>query len=434
MESLRSNSSGKSEIRNPKFEMGIWDAIVVGAGPAGCAAATLLARQGLRVILLDKSAAPPPKICGEYLSPGCLRILNRIGALQLIREAGARPLSGMLIHTAAGRSLRATYPRGEGVGSPRIHALAIRRDRLDPILLDLALQSGVEYAPNFQASDLLRESERVVGVRGRHRGRTSALRGRVIIGADGRNSVVARRLGAVKRHPWLDKVALVGYAAGVVRAEDVGEIFLGADRYCILNPIAPDLTNIGFVINRREFHRPTDPAGFLREAGATLPGLGDRLTRARLVAPTRCLGPLAHHATRVAAPGALLVGDGAGFLDPFTGEGIHAALRSAELAVESALPVLCGGHARPPELHGYAVAWQRETKTKWRLCSALQHAIRRPIVAEWLVSFLSRRPDLTAFLMAAVGDLRPAQVLNPRGLLARLLAWDASPRSCPEGS
>ena len=88
MESLRSNSSGKSEIRNPKFEMGIWDAIVVGAGPAGSTAAALLAREGLRVILLDKSATPPLKVCGEYLSPGCLRILDRIGALQLVREAG----------------------------------------------------------------------------------------------------------------------------------------------------------------------------------------------------------------------------------------------------------------------------------------------------------------------------------------------------------
>ena len=96
-----------------------WDAIVVGAGPAGCTAATLLAREGLRVVLLEKSAAPPSKVCGEYLSPGCLRILDRIGAVQLVREAGARPLSGMVIHTAAGRSLRATYPSGKALGALR---------------------------------------------------------------------------------------------------------------------------------------------------------------------------------------------------------------------------------------------------------------------------------------------------------------------------
>jgi flavin-dependent dehydrogenase len=416
-------------IHNPKFMT--WDAIVVGAGPAGCAAATLLAREGLRVRLLDKSPAPPPKVCGEYLSPGCLRPLRALGALTPILDAGARPLHGMVIHTASGRRLRATYPRHASFGDLPAHGLAIRRDQLDPILLDLAVKAGAEFTPCFQASDLLREDGRVVGVLGRERGRPAGFRGRLVIGADGRHSVVARRLGPVRRHPWLDKVALVGYAAGVRRAEDVGEIFLGRDRYCILNPIAPDLTNIGLVVNRREFHRPADPTDFLREAGGTLPGLADRLARARIVAPVRCLGPLAHHATRVAAPGALLVGDAAGFLDPFTGEGIHAALRSAELAVESALAALLSGPTPLPELHDYALAWQREFRAKWRLCHALQHAIRRPLLAEWLVSRLSRRPALTALFMAAVGDLIPARDLNPLGFLARLLAGAEPPQTWP---
>lgn len=411
-----------------------WDAIVVGAGPAGCAVAILLSREGLRVILVDKTAAPPPKVCGEYLSPGCLRILDRIGALPLIREGGARPLSGMVIHTAAGRSLRAIYPGERVLGYPQIGAMAIRRGRLDPILLDLALRGGAEYLPHFQVSDLVWEDQRVVGIHGRHRGGSASLLGRLTIGADGRHSVVARRLGTVRRHLWLDKVALVAYATGVSRAEEVGEIFLGPDRYCILNPIAPDLTNIGVVINRREFQRPPDPAAFLRQVGASVPGLADRLTDARIVAPARCLGPLAHQADRFTAPGALLVGDAAGFLDPFTGEGIHAALRSAELAAEIALPALRDSTAPPPEPRDYAVAWRQELRAKWRLCSALQQAIRRPLVAEGLVMLLARRPDLTALLMAVVGDLLPVSALNPVGLLTRALGGKWPFRTCPEAS
>ncbi len=399
-----------------------WDVIVVGAGPAGCTAATLLAREGLRVAILDKSATPPPKVCGEYLSPGCLRILDDVGALDPLRDAGARPLRGMVIHTAAGRTLHATYPSSGVSEPPAVHGLAIRRDRLDPILLDLAIKNGAEFEPNFQVSDLVREDGQVVGVRGRHRGRMSTLRGHLTIGADGRNSVVARRLGAVERHPWLDKIALIGYVTGAKRAEDVGEIFLGHDQYCILNPIAPRLTNVGLVVNRRDFRHTTDPARVLLETAGVLSGVGARLACARPVARVRCLGPVAYRATRLTAPGALLIGDAAGFLDPFTGEGIYAGLRSAELAVRVALPPLMTSSASTPDLPEYALAWRREFLPKWRLCTGLQHAIRRPRLAEWLVSRLRQRDDLTALLMATIADLLPARELSLAPLLLRLLA------------
>ena len=397
----------------------MWDVIVVGAGPAGCTAAALLGRAGLRVILLDRSSAPPPKVCGEYLSPGCLPILDRIGVLGSVRDAGARPLDGMLIHSAGGHTLEATYPRDGGIQASPSHGLTIRRAILDPLLLDTAIKRGVEFEPNFQVSELTREKGRIVGARGRRRGLMITHRARLVIGADGRNSAVARRMGPVQPHPWLDKIALVGYFAGVERSGSVGEIFLGHDRYCILNPITPELTNIGLVVNRRDFAATADLTQVLLDTAATVPGLRHRLAHARPAQPPRCLGPLAYRGSRLAARGALLVGDAAGFLDPFTGEGIYAALRSAEIAVECVAPSLLADCTAPADPRGYPLAWKREFLPKWRLCTALQYAIRHPTLADWLVARLRGRPHLTSRLMAAVGDLIPARGLAWHRLLFR---------------
>jgi flavin-dependent dehydrogenase len=312
----------------------------------------------------------------------------------------------MRVHTPGGQVLQARYP------SPH-HGLAIPRAWLDPILLDAAIKSGAGFLPSFQVSDLIWEGNSVAGIRGRRGGHPAHLHGRLTIGADGRNSVVARRLGIVARHRWLDKLALVGYVEGAPRSEDVGDVFAGRDRYCILNPITPDLTNVGLVFNRREFRPAADPTRTLVHAAGTWPGLRDRLLRARPIAPARCLGPLAYSAERLTAPGAMLIGDAAGFLDPFTGEGIYAALRSAELAVECGLPSLQERSATVPDLSAYGEAWRRELHAKWRLCTGLQYAIRRPLLAEGIVACLAHVPALSSRLMAAVGDLIPAGDLIP---------------------
>jgi geranylgeranyl reductase family protein len=393
--------------------MGDLDALVVGAGPAGCASAMLLAQAGRRVLLLDKSPAPPPKVCGEYLSPGCLRLLARLGVVDAVEAAGARPLAGMLIHTAGGRLLHARYSPETGSS---ICGLSIPRARLDPLLLKAARRAGVRFQAGFQASDLLWGSGRVVGVTGREQGAWRSYHAEVVVGADGRHSAIASRMGGRRRHPWLDRMAVVGYFSGARREEHVGEIFLGRDRYAILNPIGRDLTNIGLVADRRALPRGEDPRRQFRSLVDSLPGLAPRLTSARAVAPIRCLGPLAYRANRLAVPGALLVGDAAGFLDPFTGEGIHAALRSAELAARCIL------HQSPEESgdasEQYVSAWTHEFVAKWRFITALQVPVRHPWLAERLVAYLGTRPALTARLMAAAGDLVPSTDLTLRRLLA----------------
>lgn len=396
---------------SPTVRSEVWDAVVVGAGPAGSTASALLARAGLRVALLDKSAIlPAPKVCGEYVSPGCLPILGRLGALSAVRAAG-RPLYGLAIHTAAGRTLRATYACGGPASRERVHGLSIPRAHLDAALLALAVTSGAVVEAGFQVNDVRRDGA-CLEVHGRLRGGETRLRTRLVVGADGRHSAVARRLGAVHRHPWLDKMALVAYVTGVAREHERAEVFLGPDRYAILNPIADGVTNVGVVANRRDLPRGQDPRQTLWAVAARMPGLDARLRRARFSAAPRCVGPLAHRAAVLAARDTLLVGDAAGFLDPFTGEGICAALRSAEMAAQHVLAHWASAGAAPEALAGYTRAWTQEFESKFRFATHLQRAIRHPTLAEWLVAGLSRWSGLSAMLLSAAGDLVPPHDLS----------------------
>ena len=390
----------------------IWDAIVVGAGPAGSSTASRLADAGLTVALLDRAVRPRPAVCGEFLSPGCQSLLADLGVLSLLRKQG-RTLNGIQIHAPSGEELTAHYPRA---AAP---ALSLRRSQLDPVLLEAAVCRGTQFFPGHQVSDVLFDDGAVQGVRAQRQGREVVLRGRLVVGADGRHSVVARRLGLVATDPRLDKLAFIGYVERAERQDDCAEIFLGRQRYAILNPVAPDLTNVGLVLNRREFRPGVDPACQFLEAAATIPGLMPRLEHSRLLAPPRCLGPLAYRAQAVTASGAALVGDAAGFLDPFTGEGIHAGLRGGKLLARTAVRAL--ETAESPVLRTYATAWRQQFLPKWRLCMLFQHAIHRPVLAAWLVARLGRRPRLLERMMAVVGDLASPASLRPEVLYARLL-------------
>lgn len=401
-----------------------YDAIVVGAGPAGSASAAHLADAGLEVLLVDRARFPRDKVCGEYLSPGCRPLLARLGTLDAV-EGAAAPLRGMRVHAYDGAILRGEFPRPDGPNGGS-GGLAIPRYRLDQILLAQALGRPIEYREAFRVTGPIVEGGRIVGIAGTT-GAAGAtperIRSRLVIAADGRGSVIARRLGLHRRHPWLQKMALVTHLEGVEEMDSVGEIFLDRPGYCILNPLPAGLVNAGLVIPFSDARGAKgDVEGFFAATLARFPRMAPFVKRARIANSVRCVGPLAFRAARLSGPGLLLVGDAAGFLDPFTGEGIHAALRSAQLAARVAVEALRSGGPSGARLARYDRLWRGEVGSKWALCTLLQRILPRPWLASAVARHLAARDDLRALVFAAVGDLIPPHELSLPRLLPRLLA------------
>jgi flavin-dependent dehydrogenase len=400
------------------------DVIVVGAGPAGAATAAHLARAGRSVLLVDKARFPRAKPCAEYASPETEPVLRRLGVWPAL-EAGVRRLRGMVIVSPSGQRFRSEYLDG----GRRRCSLALPRRFVDDQLLRHAVSSGAEFRSGLLAEAPILDGELVVGIRARRSDRTTEeLHARLVVGADGLRSRLAALLGGGRPSRWPRRLGLATHYRGLPSPPDWGEMYVGRGGYCGLAPVGDGLTTLAAALpldGSRAQGRPRwtldlGPARRLALALPEHPQLLARLARAERIEPFRGVGPLAWRVPRVTGRGFLLVGDAAGFFDPFTGEGIFRALRGAELAAECALGVLVDGDwsalvSRYRELRRMAFA------AKERLARMIQLFVNCPPLLDYALARLERRPELAERLSAALGDFGPAGVPLQPAYLARLL-------------
>jgi len=374
-----------------------YDAVVVGAGPAGSATASLLAGQGRSVLLVDTTHFPRPKACAEYVSPGGVAILQRLGVFEVL-DLGqtGRWLDGMRIIAPSGASHLVTYGH-------RHHALSVPRRALDAALLEVARGHGAHVREGFRVQRVWREGTQIRGVVGAADERIAA---GLVVGADGLQSVIARALGLRRPARWPRRLGLTVHLAGVAWPAAHGEMWVGRHGYVGVAPLDEcGLLSVGAVLPlpRRSSHqsspsRHTSATAIARLqcALAEFPALARRLAAGRPVEPVRGAGPLAQRVRACAGPGFALVGDAAGFFDPFTGEGIFRALRGAELLAA--------------DLASYPAARAGAFGPKERLTALIQLFVQVPALLELAVRRLEARPGLARRLGAMLGDLEPASL------------------------
>lgn len=360
--------------------------------------------------LLDRAAFPRDKACGEYLTPGAVTLLrDEIGILPRLLDAGASALTEETV-----------VPHNRRAFSGTTHALACPRVVTDKALRDAAEAAGVCVRENFNVRQILRNRNGFCGVSGTGAsGETQTIRAKIVVGADGTHSLLAREMGVVRSIPRLQKIALVthylakGSVCGVTMhlPVDRSDACCGVGAAC-----GPDGTrNVNIVVPQSEAPRIAGRRQdyFEERLHQSFPAVWDEVQSSTQVGPLRSVGCFGHHTRRAAGDGAVLVGDAATFIHPFTGEGVYFALRGAQLAADAISAALKRGDVSRHSLRFYDKARRQELLPRYRLCDLVQRVVHSPALLGWSAERLRRSEPLTDLLLRAVGDVvRPTDLIS----------------------
>lgn len=390
-----------------------YDAIVVGARCAGSPTAMLLARRGYRVLLADRVRFPSDTLSCHFLHQPGVACLERWGLLREVARSGCPPVRRQLLDVGPLALRGAPAPAGEATD-----AYAVRRTVLDKILIDAAAEAGAEVRERFSVDDLLTEGGRVTGIRGREAGGTTVTeKPRIVIGADGRNSFVARSVGApaYNEHPSLT-CAYYSYWSGV--EVEGAELYARPGQMIIAAPTNDDQVFVIVYRPNAEFHRVRADieANFLA-ALERVPGLAERIGAGERTERFRGTGILPNFYRRPYGDGWALVGDAGYHKDPVTALGMTDAFRGAELLVEAVDAGLSGERPIEGALAEYERRRNEATAETYETTIQFAHLAPPPPEMQSLFAALHDNEEETGrFFGTVTGTVSAAEFFAPENV------------------
>lgn len=393
------------------------DVIVIGTRVAGAATAMLLARRGHRVLALDRASFPSDTLSTHQVQVHGVARLHRWGLLDRLVAAGT-PATRRVRFDQGGIVLDGSMPAVDGVDA----IYSPRRLLLDHLLVEAARAAGAEVRERFVVEEVLVEDGRVTGVRGREKGGSPVTeRARLVVGADGKHSLVARTVGAAatRERPPLT-MGCYAYWEGVPVG---GGLIAGRPGRMVGAWPTNDgllMTYVTLPIGESDAFR-ADLEGNLLAALDQVPGLGERVRAGRRAERMRATIDTPNRFVEPSGPGWALVGDAGLVMDPVTGQGIADAFRDAELLVEAADAGLTGRRPMAAAMAGYRRARDRAALPMYRMTLDLAaFGPPRPEQEAVLRALQGRPRDIDRFLAVITGAVPPGRFFNPATLL-RLL-------------
>jgi menaquinone-9 beta-reductase len=364
--------------------------VVVGAGPAGAVTALFAARSGLDVLLIDRRRFPRDKICGDAIARKSLGIVRELGVDygDAIRE----PVSRAVLSSPAGHQIDVDLSTRD---EPAPH-LVCRREIFDDALVRAA-RDNLDVWEDAGVTDLLRDGKKVRGVVCRHDGVDHEVRAGVVVGADGYNSIVARRLGVYHHDPrWY--VATRGYYRGLEVAPQTVEVHFVKETlpgFLWIFPTGDGIANVGLGLVHRDIKRRRVRLRDVHEAVLKLPRFRGRFERAERIGDVHGWNlPTPDFSRTLSGDGFLLAGDAAGLVDPFSGEGIGNAVVSGRVAAAMSEEMLRGGSSAAYTARLREAIDANEIGLHYRLRELARHAG----LIDVLVGRAAAHPDVLSWI------------------------------------
>jgi flavin-dependent dehydrogenase len=377
----------------------VWDLVVIGAGPAGAIVARGLAQRNRSILVVEAKTFPRNKVCGGCLNARTLELLARAGLGEMPTEVGGVPLTKFQVHVS-GRSASITMPAG----------VSLSRARFDQELLAAAVESGARVltgATATVAEECDSNCRRVDVQRGAEH---ASLRAACVVCADGLRRSSMRKIASLRAK--VSRRSYVGLGATLTAPQ----LFADASEVVPRGTIVMAVGSMGYVgLARAECDGLSVAAALspraIRRAGSAASAIGDILTSAGVPFPLDVPAidwtgttPLTSSARRVAAERLFVVGDAAGYVEPFTGEGIAAALESALLVAPLVDRAVDGWSVALAD--EWRATYNRAVRCRQWLCRGLTWFLRLPSIVQPVLPWLLQVPAVVQPILARINDTR----------------------------